>query len=69
MELAQEPVIRDPQMLSRAEVAMGPASRELTFKIQKAHSEGLRPILVANARVDWPAVKDEEITQKFPIPP
>ena len=66
MELAQEPVIRDPQMLSRA---MGPASRELTFKIQKAHSEGLRPILVANARVDWLAVKDEEITQKFPVRP
>ena len=67
--LAQKPVIRDPQMFNRAEVAMGPASRELTFKIQKwnVHSEGLRPILVANARVDWLALKDEEITQKFPI--
>ena len=67
--LAQKPVIRDPQMFNRAEVAMGPASRELTYKIQKwnVHSEGLHPILVANARVDWLALKDEEITQKFPI--
>ena len=67
--LAQNPVIRDPQMFNRAEVAMGPASRELTYKIQKwnVHSEGLRPILVANARVDWLALKDDEITQQFPI--
>ena len=28
--LAQKPVIRDPQMFNRAEVTMGPASRELT---------------------------------------
>ena len=67
--LAQNPVIRDPQMFNRAEVAMGPASRELTYKIQKwnVHSEGLHPILVANARVDWLALKDDEITQQFPI--
>ena len=67
--LAQKPVIRDPQTFNRAEVTMGPASRELTYKIQKwnVHSEGFHPILVANARVDWLALKDEDITQKFSI--
>ena len=67
--LAQNPVIRDPQMFNRAEVAMGPAPHELTYKIQKwnVHSDGLHPILVANARVDWLALKDDEITQQFPI--
>ena len=47
-------------MFNRAEVAMGPASRELTYKIQKwnVHSDGLHPILVANARVDWLALKN-----------
>ena len=33
--LAQNSVIRDPQMFNHSEVAMGPASRELTYKIQK----------------------------------
>ena len=44
--LAQNPVIRDPQMFNHSEVAMGPASRELTYKIQKWNvlSDGLRPI-------------------------
>ena len=32
--LAQKPVIRDPQMFNRAEVTMGPASRELTYKME-----------------------------------
>ena len=66
--LAQNPVIRDPQMFNHSEVAMGPASRELTYKIQKwnVHSDGLHPILVANARVDWLALKDDEITRQFP---
>ena len=67
--LAQNPVIRDPQMFNHSEVAMGPASRELTYKIQKWNvlSDRLHPILVANARVDWLALKDDEITQQFPI--
>ena len=67
--LAQKPVIRDPQMFNRAEVTMGPASRELTYKIQQwnVHSDGFHPILVANARVDWLALKDDDINQKFPI--
>ena len=56
-------------MFNDSEVAMGPAAREMTYKIQKWNvvSERLRPILVANARVDWLALKDDEITQKFPI--
>ena len=67
--LAQKPVIRDPQMFNRAEVTMGPLSRELTYKIQKwnVNSDGFHPILVANARVDWLALKDDDITNKFPI--
>ena len=67
--LAQKPVIRDPQMFNRAEVTMGPLSRELTYKIQKwnVNSDGFHPILVANARVDWLALKDDDITNKFSI--
>ena len=30
-------------------------------------AEGLHPILVANARVDWLAMDDDDITKKFPI--
>ena len=46
-------------MFNRAEVTMGPLSRELTYKIQKwnVNSDGFHPILVANARVDWLALK------------
>ena len=33
--VAQNPVFRDPQMFNHSEVAMGPASREMTYKIQK----------------------------------
>ena len=67
--LAQNPVFRDPQMFNHSEVAMGPAAREMTYKIQKWNvlSDRLHPILVANARVDWLALKDDEITQQFPI--
>ena len=56
--LAQKPVIRNRQMFNRAEVTMGPLSRELTYKIQKwnVNSDGFHPILVANARVDWLAL-------------
>ena len=52
---SQKPVIRDSQMFNRAEVTMGPASCEMTYKIQKwnVNSDGFHSILVANARVDW----------------
>ena len=48
---------------------MGPAAREMTYKIQKWNvvSERVHPILVANARVDWLALNDAEITRNFPI--
>ena len=51
--LAQKPVIRDPQMFNRAEVTMGPLSRELTYKIQKwnVNSDGFHPILVCKSRL------------------
>ena len=67
--LAQNPVHRDSQTFNAAEVAMGPAAREVTYKIQKWNvvSERVHPILVANARVDWLALNDAEITRKFPI--
>ena len=67
--LAKKPVIRDPHIFNRAEVAMGPLSREVTCKIQKWNidADGFHPILVANARVDWLALKDDDITNKFPI--
>ena len=56
--LAQNPVIRDPQMFNHSEVAMGPASRELTYKIQKwnVHSDGVHPILVVVFFFSSPAV-------------
>ena len=67
--LAKKPVFRDPHIFNRAEVAMGPLSREVTCKIQKwnINVDGFHPILVANARVDWLALKDDDITNKFPI--
>ena len=47
----------------------GSLSREVTCKIQKWNikADGFHPILVANARVDWLALKDDDITKKFPI--
>ena len=40
-----------------------------THKIQKWNviSRRVHPILVANARVDWLALQDTELTQNFPI--
>ena len=35
--------------------------------MDKFHAEGFHPILVANARVDWLAMDDDDITKKFPI--
>ena len=48
---------------------MGSRSREVTCRIQKwnIQADGFHPILVANARVDWLALKDDDITKKFPI--
>ena len=66
--LAKKPVFRDPYIFNRAEAAMGPLSREVTCKIQKWNiNAGFHPILVANARDDWLALKDDDITKKFPI--
>ena len=46
-------------------------SRKVTYKIQKwnNNADGFHPILVANARVDWLALQDDDITKKFPILP
>ena len=51
------------------EAAMGSRSREVTCRIQKwnIQADGFHPILVVNARVDWLALKDDDITKKFPI--
>ena len=67
--LQQHPVHRDPAMFNASEVENGPASREMTYKIQKwnVNSREVRPILVANARVDWMALQDSELTQQFEI--
>ena len=63
--LAQNPVHRDPQMFNATEVEMGPAARD---DVQDSEVEcGVDPILVANARVDWLALNDAEITRNFPI--
>ena len=55
--------------LLSTEAENGPASREMTYKIQKWNVNSLEahPILVANARVDWMALQDSELTQQFEI--
>ncbi len=65
--VTQNPVIRDPQMFSDADVLKGEAARDATSKIQKWNVVAPRfyPILVANARVDWLGLKDDEITKQF----
>ena len=67
--LQQHPVHRDPAMFNASEVEYGPASREMTYKIQKWNVKSLEvhPILVANARVDWMSLDDSELTQQFEI--
>ena len=67
--LAKKPIVRDPRIFDRKEAAMGSRSREVTCRIQKwnIQADGFHPILVANARVDWLALKDDDITKKFPI--
>ena len=56
-------------MFNASEVENGQASREMTYKIQKwnVKSPEVHPILVANARVDWMALQDSELTQQFEI--
>ena len=56
-------------MFNATEVEMGPAARAMTYKIQKwnVRSGRVHPILVANARVDWLALDDAEISRNFPI--
>ena len=67
--LAKKPIVRDPHILDRKEAARGSRAREVTCRIQKWNikAEGFHPILVANARVDWLAMDDDDITKKFPI--
>ena len=64
--LKQHPVHRDPAMFNASEVEN---AREVTFKIQKWNvvSQRVHPILVANARVDWLALQDSELTQQLTI--
>ena len=67
--LAKKPIVRDPHIFDRKEAARGSRAREVTCRIQKWNikAEGFHPLLVANARVDWLAMEDEDITKKFPI--
>ena len=67
--LAKKPIVRDPHIFNRKEAARGSRAREVTCRIQKWNikAEGFHPILVANARVDWLAMDDDDITKKFPI--
>ena len=55
--------------INRKEAAMSSVSREVTCKIQKwnINADGFHPILVANARVGWLVLKDDDITKKFSI--
>ena len=67
--LAKKPMVRDPHIFDPKEAARGSRAREVTCRIQKWNikAEGFHPILVANARVDWLAMDDDDITKKFPI--
>ena len=67
--LAKKPIVRDPHIFDRKEAARGSRAREVTCRIQKWNikAEGFHSILVANARVDWLAMDDDDITKKFPI--
>ena len=67
--LAKKPIVRDPHIFDRKEAARGSRAREVTCRIQKWNikAEGFHPILVANARVEWLAMDDDDITKKFPI--
>ena len=62
--LAKKPIVRDPHIFDRKEAARGSRAREVTCRIQKWNikTEGFHPILVANARVDWLAMDDDDVT-------
>ena len=64
----QHSVHRDPTM-NASEVENGPASREMKYKIQKwnVKSKEVRPILAANARLDWMSLDDSDLIQQFQI--
>ena len=64
--LAKKPIVRDPHIFDRKEAARGSRAREVTCWIQKWNikAEGFHPILVANARVDWLAMDDDDIKTK-----
>ena len=61
--LAKKPIVRDPHIFDRKEAARGSRAREVTCRIQKWNikAEGFHP---ANARVDWLAMDDDDITKK-----
>ena len=63
------PVPRDPSIFTAAECDEAQASRDMSHKIQKWNVKSTRvfPILLANARVDWLGLEDEEITQNFSV--
>ena len=67
--LSTSPVQRDPAIFTTTERAEGQASWDMWYKIQKWNVKSSRvfPILLANARVDWLGLEDEEITQKFRV--
>ena len=70
--LTTSPVERDLAVFTTTErAAEGHASRDMSYKIQKWNVKSSRvfPILIllANTRVDWLGLEDEEITQKFQV--
>ena len=56
-------------VFTAAERAEGHVSRDMLYKIQKwnVNSSFVFSILLANARVDWLGLEDEEITNNFPV--
>ena len=60
---------RDPSIFTAAECDEAQAARDMSYKIQKWNVKSTRtlPILLANARVDWLGLEDEEITQNFSV--
>ena len=54
--------------MSGSQLAGVPRSlRSSRSEMWEFQADGFHPILVANARVDWLALKDDDITKKFPI--
>ena len=65
--LAKKPTVRDPHIFDRKEAARGGPEKSPVGSKWNIKAEGFHPILVANARVDWLAMDDDDITKKFPI--